>query len=73
MTTRHSFCLLKSALSSPTGGGHSVSIVRSRTKAIELVILESSGRQLGLGGYEGADECWSCREILGNTRLLPIC
>jgi hypothetical protein len=39
LTTRHPSIRKKLALTSPTSGGHSVGIVRSRTKASELVII----------------------------------
>jgi hypothetical protein len=38
-TTRHSLYPLKPALTSPTGGGCSVDIVRSRTKTMEILLL----------------------------------
>jgi hypothetical protein len=61
LTMRHPFIRKKLALTSPTSGGHSVGIVRSRTKATELVTVH--------WGLQLADRTWatyslaSCRSM----------
>jgi hypothetical protein len=45
LTTRHPFIRKKLSLTSPTGGGRSVGIVRSRTQATEFYIINYDPKQ----------------------------
>jgi hypothetical protein len=67
--------LQKLALTSPTGGGRSVGIVRSRTKATELIRTQSN---TCLCSGQSVDSCyacvceWSCRVLQMNLQRTKI-
>ena len=54
----------KLALTSPTGGGRSVGIVRSRTKATEFfLLLTAIGLSPGDSGYFTCTQIWGEKKV----------